>query len=519
MAIEKSSNVPPFVSYCATLIPTVFDNSLSYYEALSALAKWMQDNLVNVINNNAEVTEKYVALTEALKSYVENYFENLDVQDEINTKLDEMTADGTLEEIIGHYISENYVTKDDIASADAVGVVKVGETLSIDANGVLNEKAFENYIPAEFKAVRYQGTGGYSTIHYALIDKQYKPNLALANDALNTDEWAGDNASRHKSTLTVNAGLWNTTTHVIIGPVIIDGEILKENTESPNSREIIYMSEDGTLNSVSDTSTAQQVLDLGAVWAVEGWYPFIKNGVDLTSGRDPSDYQPRTIIGQDAEGNYLVFVANGRSYQDVGVSAVDCVNFCTSIGFTPVFLYNLDGGGSIAFVEHGIRMNNLVQGEHRKSSNFIYWASPTAKDNGTFEAVNGQYHKGAENMRESIPYNVRSKIDVSNSSDTSIELGSRVYVFGELVVVNVCFTNTAEIASWRKVLTGLPKCAVTDIQVTAHQRASGNAKRDLYITNEGNLHVSGHNTLPAGTWYVNFVYSKDAGKELSGNVE
>ena len=493
-------------------------DALTDYELLCKVVEYL-NKTIDSQNEVTEQTEQLTSAFNALQTYVDTYFDNLDVQTEVNAKLDEMAEDGTLEEIIGHYIQDNFVTNTDYATDETGGVVKVGDTLDIDENGVLNEKPFDNYIPAEFKAVRYQGAGGYSTIHYALIDKQYKPNLALANDTLNTDEWAGDNATRHKSTLTVNAGLWNTTTHVIIGPVIIGGEILKENTESPNSREIIYMTEDGALNSVSDTSTAQQVLDLGAVWAVEGWYPFIKDGVDLTSGRDPSDYQPRTIIGQDAEGNYLVFVANGRSYQDVGVNAVDCVNFCTSINFTPVFLYNLDGGGSIAFVEHGIRMNNLVQGEHRKSSNFIYWASPTAKDNGTFEAVNGQYHKGAENMRESIPYNVRSKIDVFDSSDTTIELGSRVYIFGELVVINVCFTNSAQINSYRKVLTGLPKCAVTDIQVTAHQRASGNAKRDLYITNEGNLHVSGHNTLPAGTWYVNFVYSKDAGKELSGAVE
>ena len=508
----KLIDMPPFKSWLASNLPAVYDNTMSYYEELCALIAYLEKQVTPTVNANT------VGLAE-LKSYVKNYFDNLDVQDEIDNKLDEMAEDGTLEEIIGHYIRDDFVTKDMYATSDDAGVVKVGESLSINEDGVLNEKPFENYIPAEFKAVRYQGTGGYSTIHYALINKQYKPNLALANDTLNTDEWAGDNAARHKSTLTVNAGLWNTTTHVIIGPVIIDGEILKENTETSDSREIIYMTEDGTLNSVTDATTAQQVLNLGAVWAVEGWYPFIKNGVDLTSGRDPSDYQPRTIIGQDAEGNYLVFVANGRSYEDVGVSAVDCVNFCNSINFTPVFLYNLDGGGSIAFVEHGIRMNNLVQGEHRKSSNFIYWASPSAKDNGTFEAINGQYHKGAENMRESIPYNVRSKIDVFNSSDTSIELGSRVYVFGELVVVNVCFTNSAQINSWRGVLTGLPKCAVTDIQVTAHQRASGNAKRDLYIANDGIVRVSGHNSLPAGTWYVNFVYSKDAGKELSGSVE
>ena len=107
MAIEKAPNVPPFVQYCAQLVPTVFDDSLSYYEALCALAKWMQDNLVNVVNNNADVTEAYIKKTDELQEYVANYFENLDVQEEIDNKLDEMVEAGTLQEIVASYLDSN----------------------------------------------------------------------------------------------------------------------------------------------------------------------------------------------------------------------------------------------------------------------------------------------------------------------------------------------------------------------------------------------------------------------------
>lgn len=110
MAIEKSNPVPPFVSYCATLIPTVFDDSLSYYEALCALSKWLQDNLVNVVNNNADVTESYIKMTEEMKTYMDNYFDNLDVQEEIDHKLDEMAEGGQLEEIISAYLQANVAT-------------------------------------------------------------------------------------------------------------------------------------------------------------------------------------------------------------------------------------------------------------------------------------------------------------------------------------------------------------------------------------------------------------------------
>ena len=105
--IEKAPNVPPFVTFVTSAVPMVFDNSLSYYEALCALWKWLQDDVVNVINNNATVTEDYINLTNELKTFVEDYFDNLDVQEEINNKLDQMAEDGTLQEIITEYIQAN----------------------------------------------------------------------------------------------------------------------------------------------------------------------------------------------------------------------------------------------------------------------------------------------------------------------------------------------------------------------------------------------------------------------------
>ena len=102
--IVHAAPVPPFVTFVTSAVPMVFDNSLSYYEALSALWKWMQDNLVNVVNNNASVTEHYIELTNELKEYVENYFTNLDVQEEINNKLDQMAEDGELADIIAQYL-------------------------------------------------------------------------------------------------------------------------------------------------------------------------------------------------------------------------------------------------------------------------------------------------------------------------------------------------------------------------------------------------------------------------------
>ena len=104
MAVEKAKNVPPFVLWCSATIPTAFDDSMSYYEALCALYKWVQDNIINVVNNNADILKEYVKMVDDLKAYVDNYFENLDVQEEINNKLDEMAEGGQLAGIIAQFL-------------------------------------------------------------------------------------------------------------------------------------------------------------------------------------------------------------------------------------------------------------------------------------------------------------------------------------------------------------------------------------------------------------------------------
>lgn len=86
----------PFVTFCQKTIPLAFDESMSYMEALYALRKYIE-GMTGAINTNAEALVK-------LQEYVEHYFDNLDVQEEINNKLDEMAESGQLADIIAGYV-------------------------------------------------------------------------------------------------------------------------------------------------------------------------------------------------------------------------------------------------------------------------------------------------------------------------------------------------------------------------------------------------------------------------------
>ena len=517
---EKMPPVPPFVRFVASAVPMVFDDSLSYYEALCALWKYIQ-GMTDVINNNATLEEEYIEKFNELKTFVDEYFDNLDVQEEINNKLDSMVEDGTLEEILSHYIDENVVRKDTYATSETGGAVKVGDTLTINENGVLNQTPFLNYLPIDTHVVRYHGTGGYSTVYYAIIDSEYKPDLTIANDTVNTVQQSGDNAMDNKSTLTVNAGLFNTSTSATTGVIIKNGQIVKLNDSMGNDREILYMTSDGTLHSITDNTSADQLLTLGAVWAVQGWYPFVKDGQDLTGERTPTDYQPRSVIGQDSDGRYIIMCNMGRSYYDSGMSAVDCLNFCTSIGFTPYFLYNLDGGASVNFVDRGIRLNGLIDGENRKVANFITWSSNSAKENGTFNVANSTYHKNVQNMRQSIPVEFKGKTSVYDSSVVTVDGASHYFMFGDLVVVYIKFTNNAQLNSYARIVGGFPKLPsiMSDMSILASKQAGDHGLGTLYMDQDGYLRVAGSNNLPAGTWFTSFVYSTNGGRSDTSTPE
>lgn len=80
-----------------------------YIEAdIDALTNWQlfcklgeeMNKIIEKMNLAGQQTEDLTKAFNELKNYIDNYFENLDVQEEVNKKLDIMAQDGTLEKII-----------------------------------------------------------------------------------------------------------------------------------------------------------------------------------------------------------------------------------------------------------------------------------------------------------------------------------------------------------------------------------------------------------------------------------
>lgn len=107
--VEKIKPTGLFTNYIFKAIPLAFDESLSYYECLCGLLSYLKETVIPTVNNNADAIIEVQNLMTQLQNYVNNYFTNLDVQQEINNKLDEMVADGTLQEIIASYLNSKAI--------------------------------------------------------------------------------------------------------------------------------------------------------------------------------------------------------------------------------------------------------------------------------------------------------------------------------------------------------------------------------------------------------------------------
>jgi len=109
--------IPTFKLWIANQFPyieTDFD-AITNYELLQAVIKYLNTIIENENNVESNVTALYNAFVN-LHDYVTNYFDNLDVQEEVNNKLDEMVKDGTLESLLLNYtqVSKVFDTYNDM---------------------------------------------------------------------------------------------------------------------------------------------------------------------------------------------------------------------------------------------------------------------------------------------------------------------------------------------------------------------------------------------------------------------
>lgn len=110
--------LPPWVE--TNIQPAFYDKQSGTCIQQTARMYAKVNQLVRIANEQYAKIEEYIAKFVELKDYVEDYFDNLDVQEEINNKLDAMVEDGTFQQVLDAYIQPTI----DAFEADVATTIK-----------------------------------------------------------------------------------------------------------------------------------------------------------------------------------------------------------------------------------------------------------------------------------------------------------------------------------------------------------------------------------------------------------
>lgn len=163
--IVKAQKTGLFTNYIFKAIPLAFDESMSYYECLCGLLDYLKNTIIPVVNNNGDAVielqnnvdtfeenttsdintfkDTVNNTVEELETYMNNYFDNLDVQEEVNNKLDEMVENGTMDALLNTNLTgslSNLDTTDKSNLVNAINEVNtnIGDLSNLDTTNKSN---------------------------------------------------------------------------------------------------------------------------------------------------------------------------------------------------------------------------------------------------------------------------------------------------------------------------------------------------------------------------------------------
>lgn len=131
-------NVIDKFCYTIGMLPASYKVSLSYEEQILCIGNYLEQTIYPAINNNAAALAQLQNLFLDLKNYVENYFNNLDVQEEVNNKIDALIESGQLVEILAPF-NFNYIN---VKTLGAKGDGTTDDTTSIKNAIALNKPLY-----------------------------------------------------------------------------------------------------------------------------------------------------------------------------------------------------------------------------------------------------------------------------------------------------------------------------------------------------------------------------------------
>ena len=199
-----------------------------------------------------------------------------------------------------------------------------------------------------FEEIKSSGYTGYlitvldpKRVFLGMPDTYGGAGLTLENMVKKYDALGGINAGGFVDTGGAGTG------GLPIGLVIKDGELLYGDLNSSSS--IVGFDQNDVL--VVGTLTGQECLDRGIRDAVSFGPAFIVDGQAMEVTGSGGGLNPRTVLGQRADGAVLMLVIDGRQPHSLGATYKDCIDVMLEYG--AVNAGNLDGGSSTILLYDG----------------------------------------------------------------------------------------------------------------------------------------------------------------------
>ena len=199
------NRIPPFKFWCQKVLPTVYDDSLSYYEVLNKVTQFLNDVItqMNALTeseetfqqNMSDAWENYstnltsewntyrtqlTAVWEQYKNYIDTYFNNLDVQEEINNKLDQMALDGTLDALLLPYFNSYKATIDGVVNTQNGRITTLESRMDTFASLPDGSTSGD----AELLDIRVPATGFNDDENYPSAGDAVRGQITAVNDVL-----------------------------------------------------------------------------------------------------------------------------------------------------------------------------------------------------------------------------------------------------------------------------------------------------------------------------------------------
>lgn len=448
------------------------------------------DWVIKIVKDCVEETGKTKISIEELKAYVENYFENLDVQDEINNKLQQMYEDGDLEVIIEQFLQTSSLlvfntTTDMVAAENLVedvtvmrlgnltyddgdtDIFKIRTITSSDIVDGINIIALTNYPTLIAEKIK-NDVGDYVAFEYGDISfKRYDYStymidvikLARTNQdgSVNVPKVNGSTQATSfydlskGSMIACNGSFFNQDNGHLVGDILADGELVDGDPISSSMSFTCYMGIDNEGKfKYYDRSTDLSTLPDTVRNVIMAWCPLVEGGV--VSSRIKNDNETtQQQIGYDTDMNYYIITTTYKcplTYRDMA----DWI--LTNIPYADTF-YAMDSGGSTQTSIADVRTNletDLTVKNGRQVTGCVYFEK---RQSGNLDVLSNVIRINQENSNIRTIYHTQSPVQIAPGVSL---IYTTLYQKGNMVFGNITFnvTSDATQGSWIDISNSLP---------------------------------------------------------------